>query len=270
MTQLVNELSRIVSNEAVGPNVHLLVLEAPTIAHEAKPGQFVHVKIPLHEEHVLRRPFCIYGRSAEEGTIDVLYQEVGSLTKRMPFIKSGFMEVIGPVGKTWSARQRFEAGEATRALLVGGGLGAAPLYLLAEDLASNGMSFDVVLGAATSGALVSKARFEALMGHEPYCATDDGTYGHKGFCTGVVEQLLEGVPGSAGAAYDYIAVCGPEPLMRIVAALAADAGIYCEVSLEKRMACGIGACLSCVVDTAAGKKRACVDGPVFDAQEVMW
>ncbi|HAM16751.1 MAG TPA: dihydroorotate dehydrogenase electron transfer subunit [Eggerthellaceae bacterium] len=271
MTALVNEAARLVSNEQVGPRLYLMVLESPQVAATIAPGQFVHMKIPDAESHVLRRPFSVYARSVQAGTIEVLYQVVGSLTRRMPDLRPGStVETIGPVGNTWSAPRLFDSGEASCALLVGGGVGAAPLYLLAERLAQAGREFDVVLGAQTRDALVARKRYEQLLGRNPICATDDGSYGHAGFCTGPVQERLEQGSLETASPYDYVAVCGPEPLMIIVAGMAVRADVRCEVSMEKRMACGIGACLSCVVETTAGKRRSCVDGPVFDASEVVW
>ena len=263
MAQLVNEHAQMLSNEQVGPRLHLMVLEAPEIAGAILPGQFVHMKLPDLEAHILRRPFSVYARDKAAGTIDILYQEVGSVTKLMPGMQGGTVEVIGPVGNTWNA-------ECAHALLVGGGVGSAPLFMLAEALKEAGTPFDVVLGAQTRDALVARSRYADLMQCEPCCATDDGSFGRAGFCTSLVEERLAQGCIADGAAYDFLAVCGPEPLMRIVAKMGADAGVRTQVSMEKRMACGIGACLSCVVDTTGGKKRSCVDGPIFDAQEVVW
>ena len=270
MSGLLNETARILSNEAVGPRLHLMVLEAPGIAAAVKPGQFVHMKVPGAEEHILRRPFSIYSRNLENGTLDILYQEVGSLTRYMPGLIDANVEMIGPVGNCWTGALRHSEGTCSHALLVGGGVGAAPLFMLAEALNDAGCTTDVVLGAQTYEALVARTRYEDLFGHEPFCATDDGTYGRAGFCTSLVEERLAEGAVSDGKGYDYLAVCGPEPLMRIVARMGADSGVYTEVSMEKRMACGIGACLSCVVDTVNGKKRSCVDGPIFDAAKVVW
>ena len=270
MAQLVNEHARIVSNEAVGPRLNLMVLEAPVIAEGLLPGQFVHMKLPGLESHVLRRPFSVYAKDACTGMIEILYQEVGSVTGKMPAIASGECELIGPVGNTWSGVSLYEAGRCPHALLVGGGVGAAPLYLLAESLVKAGCAVDVVLGAQTRDALVTRERYGHLLGEEPSCATDDGSYGTSGFCTVLVEERLNAGSSKDGEPYDYLAVCGPEPLMKIVAGMAAGAGVPCEVSMEKRMACGVGACLSCVVDTVDGKKRSCVDGPIFDARKVVW
>ena len=263
MTQLVDETACIVTNEQVGPRLHLMQLESPTIAHSIEPGQFVHMMVPGRGQNVLRRPFSVYARDAAAGTLEILYQEVGTITTYMPALKQGEVSIIGPVGNTWNT-------ECSHALLVGGGVGAAPLFMLAETLQAAGTPFDMVLGAQTFEALVTRKRYEALMGREPLCATDDGSYGRAGFCTSLVQERLAQGCTSDGDAYDFMAVCGPEPLMRIVAGMGAEAGVRTQVSMEKRMACGVGACLSCVVDTVSGKKRSCVDGPVFEAQEVIW
>ena len=271
MAALVNEHARIVENEHVGPRLHLMVLESPAICEAITPGQFVHMKVPGAPDHVLRRPFSIYGRDTQVSTIDILYQEVGSLTRFMPSLCAGTsVEMIGPIGNTWSGMKRFVEGTCTHALLVGGGVGAAPLYLLTESLALAGCKLDVVLGAQTFDALVARERYTRLLGCEPQCATDDGSYGRAGFCTSLVEERLEQGAIADGKPYDYLAVCGPEPLMKIVAGMGEKAGVYAEVSMEKRMACGVGACLSCVVDTVGGKRRSCVDGPIFDAADIVW
>ena len=270
MSGLVNESARIVSNENVGPRLFFMVLESPYIARNVKPGQFVHMKVPGAESHVLRRPFSVYASDPDAGTIDVLYQEVGTLTRFMPTLGNETVEMIGPIGNTWTAPERFDNGICSHALLVGGGVGAAPLFMLAEELVHIGCQTDVVLGAQTFDALVARERYTTLLGCEPSCATDDGSYGRAGFCTSLVEERLAQGSRSDGKPYDYLAVCGPEPLMKIVASMGADVGLYTEVSMEKRMACGIGACLSCVVDTKGGKRRSCVDGPIFDASEIVW
>ena len=263
MSQLVNETARIVSNDAVGPRLHLMVLESPLIAQHILPGQFVHMRLPDFESHILRRPFSVYARNASAGTLEILYQEVGTVTRLMPSLENAAVEMIGPVGNTWAT-------DCSHALLVGGGVGAAPLFMLAETLKAAGIPFDVVLGAQTQSALVARERYAGLLGCEPCCATDDGSYGRAGFCTSLVEERLAEGCLADNATYDFLAVCGPEPLMKIVSKMGADAGVRTQVSMEKRMACGIGACLSCVVDTVNGKRRSCVDGPIFEAEEVVW
>lgn len=261
---LVNEKARIVSNGQVGPRLHLMVVESPDIAAAIEPGQFVHMLVPRMEAHILRRPFSVYASDPQSATLDILYQVVGFGTEHMTTLQPGEeCELIGPVGRAW------DPPATGRCLLVGGGVGAAPLFMLCRRIAASQASVEVVLGAQTQDALVCRARYEEVLRHGPSCATDDGSYGRAGFCTSLVQEALEAA-AAEGRPFEYVAVCGPEPLMKIVAAQAKEAGARCEVSMEKRMACGIGACLSCVVDTVDGKKRACVDGPVFDAEKVVW
>lgn len=265
MGSLVNERAIIEDNRQVGPRLHLMVLSAPEIAGDVGPGQFVHMKLPRMDDHILRRPFSVYAADPEAGTIEVLYQVVGFGSEHMTNLRPGeAVEMIGPVGHGWAVPD-----ETRRALIVAGGVGAAPLFMLTQQLAARGVQVDVVLGAQTEEALVCRDRYQDLLGFCPACATDDGSFGRKGFCTSLVDDALLRAKDE-GEPYDYLAVCGPEPLMKIVADKAREAGVYAQVSMEKRMACGVGACLSCVVDTVAGKKRSCVDGPVFDAQEVLW
>lgn len=270
MAALVNEKALIVGNEPIGPRLHLLVLQSPKIAASVQPGQFLHIKVPGADQHILRRPFSVYAADPNQGLLEILYQEVGSLTRFLPDIGDGECEAIGPIGNGWTGEHRYDEGCATHALLVGGGVGAAPLFMLAQALNAKGCPTDVVLGAQTFDALVARTRYQEVFGVEPCCATDDGTYGRAGFCTSLVEERLSEGSLADGAPYDYLAVCGPEPLMKIVARMGYDKGVYTEVSMEKRMACGIGACLSCVVDTVDGKRRSCVDGPVFDASQIIW
>lgn len=263
---LINEQARVLLNEGVGPNLFVMALESPGIAQAVVPGQFVHMKVPGMDDHILRRPFSVYACDVQAGVIELLYQAVGFGSAHMTTLTEGGkgVELVGPVGRGWCP-----AAAVKRALLVGGGVGAAPLFMLCEELVGKGVQTDVVLGAQTEMALACRERYEALLSAPPRCATDDGSFGRAGFCTSLVQEALDEA-AAAGEPYDYLAVCGPEPLMRIVAGMAEAACVPCEVSMERRMACGIGACLSCVVDTKDGKKRACVDGPVFGADEVVW
>lgn len=257
---LVNEQERILENECVGENLYIMRLSSPVIAASITAGQFIHMRISCMEGHILRRPFSVYDASPQRGTLDIMYQTVGCNSSRMAELKIGeHVESIGAIGNGWHIPT-----ECSHALLIGGGVGAAPLFMHARNLLEAGVETDVVLGARTAGALAAYDRYAELLGHDPLVATDDGSLGHHGFCTDPARELLD------AHAYDHVACCGPEPLMRIIAAMAHEAHASCQVSLERRMACGVGACLSCVVDTPTGKRRACVDGPVFDAEEVIW
>jgi dihydroorotate dehydrogenase electron transfer subunit len=237
-----------------------LTLAAPLCAAGVRPGQFVHLRLPGLEAHILRRPFSVYRACASAGTITLLYQVVGAATRHMRSLSVGAeLSILGPVGSGW------EPGRAQRCLLLGGGVGAAPLFLLAEELVARGVALCLVLGAATRELLVCEDAFAGLVGSARcHLTTDDGSRGFKGRTTERAAALLADEP------YDYIAACGPEPMLRKVAALAAAADIRCELSLERRMACGLGACLGCVVETTRSNQRACVDGPVFNARELCW
>ena len=270
MGHLLDENGTILENRQAGPGLFLMALRSEKIAQAVLAGQFVHMRVPGMEGHILRRPFSVYAASPSTGTIEILYQTVGFGTRRMAALAPGeAVDMIGPIGSTW--RLAYGAGHA---LLVAGGVGAAPLFMLAEGLVAKGIPVTAVLGAQTKDALVCYGRYGALLsgqagqagpgGPALYAATDDGSLGHRGLCTDVAAGLLDAGP------YDYVAACGPEAMMRVVAGLAQKASVPCEVSLERRMACGIGACLSCVVETRGGMRRACVDGPVFDAREVVF
>ena len=153
--------------------------------------------------------------------------------------------------------------EGTRkALLVAGGIGVPPVLCLADKLSEQGVAVDVCLGFGTASKAVGVDEFRALGATVNVC-TDDGTLGTHGFCTDPAAELL----GEGG--YDYVASCGPAVMMKKVAAAAAEAGAYCEVSLERMMSCGFGACNTCNVETVDGMKGACMCGPVFDASKVV-
>jgi len=247
----------VVRNERLAEGVGLLELESPRIARAARPGQFVHLRVAAGIDPLLRRPFSIHRVSGAH--TEILYQVLGKGTRLMSEWEAGeSTDAIGPLGTGWHVPDRVE-----HALLVAGGVGAAPLGMLAEDLADRGVAVTVALGAPTSERLVARDTFESVA-RRVEIATDDGSEGRTGYVTALTEALL------ASSAYDVTYACGPEVMARVVAAQCASAGVACQVSLERLMACGVGACLSCVVSTRSGLKRACADGPVFDAEEVLW
>ena len=251
------ECARVVSNECVGPRLHRIVLEAPKTAASIEPGQFVHMLLPGFGAHILRRPFSVYN-ACENGVIEIIYQTVGQGSAYLSEIGPGVeCSVIAPLGRGW------QAGDG-KSLIVGGGVGAAPLFMFAKKLIAEGRELDVVLGAQSADMLVTRADYAKLLGRDPLIATDDGSLGHKGFCTDPVREAL------GSGEYANVYCCGPVPLMHAVSSVADELGVACWVSMEKRMACGVGACLSCVVETCSGKRRSCVDGPVFNAKELVW
>lgn len=252
------ERVRVVANERVAEGVGLIALHAPRCAATVRPGQFVHLRVSRGSELLLRRPFSIHRAVGDR--IEILYQVLGAGTLQLAEKEQGdeSMDLIGPLGHGWQV----PVGTA-HTLLVAGGLGAAPLGMLAEQLAEAGIATVVAQGAPNRERLVGSSLFEQVA-RRVEVATDDGSAGHHGFVTALSERLL------GDERFDIVYCCGPEPMQRIVAEQAARAGVPVQVSLERLMACGIGACLSCVVSTTDGLKRACVDGPVFDAAEVTW
>lgn len=252
------ESAEVLANERIAEGVGLIALHAPRCAASVSPGQFVHLRVAQGSDTILRRPFSVHRASGER--IEILYQVLGEGTLRLAEKEPGdrSMDLVGPLGHGWEIPERTE-----HALLVAGGLGAAPLGMLAERLSEQGVAVVLAQGAPTAERLVAKDRFEAAV-RRVEVATDDGSAGLHGLVTALSERAL------ATESFDVVYCCGPEAMQRIVARQGADAGVPVQVSLERLMACGIGACLSCVVTTRNGLKRACVDGPVFDAEEVCW
>jgi dihydroorotate dehydrogenase electron transfer subunit len=247
----------VVENVRLAKGVGLMTLEAPRIAATVAPGQFVHVRVAQGADYILRRPFSVHRAAGER--IELLYQVLGRGTLALAERERGAeMDAIGPLGSGFAV----PAGT-SHALLVAGGLGAAPLGFLAETLAESGVAVTVAFGAPTADRLVARSHFEDTA-RRVVLTTDDGSEGTRGLVTDVVEGLI------VADRPDLVCVCGPEPMARVACDMCNRAGVPCQVSLERLMACGVGACLSCVVSTTAGKERACVEGPVFDAERLEW
>lgn len=252
---------KVVSQTELAPHIQSLVLHAPEIASEIQPGQFVNVQVPGDKSQIMRLPFTFARADQHLGTIELIYQVVGDGTRRLSQVSAGeSLSVLAPLGSGW----RIEKSDFARVLIVCGGLGLAPVLPLARALGHRGIEFDVALGAPSANRVVGVEHFLSYGAREVLVSTDDGTQGHHGFCTALSEKLL------GENTYDLIATCGPEPMMRIVVRQAEEAGIACQVSMERGMICGFGVCMSCVVDTPRGRVCVCTEGPVFDAQEVIW
>lgn len=255
--------SSILANDKIAEDIYCMVITAPLIAHQAKPGNFVHVHVKEYPAQLLRMPFCIFDADKDANTISICYQVVGTGTKQLSLLSIGdTLDVVGPLGNAWSIPQKCD-----KALLICGGLGAAPMNMLARTLSQNDSSIDIVLGAASLAKIICKDEFTQYSQLNSGClqiSTDDGTYGYHGFCTDLSAQLIK------ENCYDYIAICGPMSMEKNAVKALDISKAYAQVSLEKLMACGIGACLSCIVKTTAGKKRCCVDGPIFNVDEVLW
>jgi len=252
----------IIRTECHGGKIYIIHLSCSEIAREVTPGQFVQVRVNKGTDPFLRRTFSVYGADRKRGQIKLMVEVVGRGTELMAAVKRGdCFNIIGPLGKGFHREPR---GNGT-SILVAGGVGAAPLFFLADTVRpahSNHMVF--MIGAQTSE--IHRA-FEGLFGSHVTVmkATDDGSLGYHGLVSRLLEELVESIKP------DVIYTCGPHPMMKAVAAISRKAGVWCEASLEQRMACGIGACYGCAVPLVDGRMvRSCVEGPVFDAHEVEW
>ena len=240
----------------VNSNCVLLVMHSETPLPMALPGQFAELRVDNTPSVVLRRPISVHSFDAEKNEIGFLVQVVGDGTRWLASLKEGDkVNTLMPLGNGFTMPEK--SGE--RYLLVGGGVGSAPLYYLAQELKNKGCDFALLIGARSAKDLYRRDAYEAL-GRVEY-TTEDGSLGEKGYVTNH-SMLAE--------KFDRIYTCGPKPMMLAVAKYARENGIECEVSLENKMACGLGACLCCVEDTKEGHKCVCTDGPVFSIDELKW
>jgi len=270
MSQLVQ--AEITDCQEAAPGVWVTELLAPTLAQVAVPGQFLHIRCGEGSDPLLRRPISIHAVYSQAGRIDIMFQVVGKGTGWLASRREGLLDIIGPLGRgftVFSGEQASLTGADPHLVVVGGGIGAAPLYFLLQELARAGhvQSVKVLLGARSADQLLI-LNAAKLLGFEVCVATDDGSAGHHGLVTDLLAVELQHKP-------DFVYACGPEPMLKALCTMLQDAGVPGEVSVEERMACGVGACLSCVcrVKDATGLetyRHACVDGPVFAAGEVVW
>jgi len=254
--------AKILSNKLVGHVYYKMVLDAPYIARKAKPGQFVQIKCSDGLEPFLRRPFSIH---RVNGNIEILYEVVGKGTDILARKKEGeFLEILGPLGNGFAMPRKTNS--EPRAIIIAGGIGAAPLVYLAEELARERIKTVVLIGAKTKDAILCEKDFKKIV-CEVYVSTDDGTYG----CHGFVSRLFHNILKTTESRFETIVyVCGPHGMLKCIAEICAERNFECQVSLEEKMACGMGACLGCAVPTKSGNKLACKDGPVFNACDLSW
>lgn len=221
------------------------------------PGQFVEVRVDGSASTFLRRPISINYVDREANELWLLVHAVGDGTRALAHLKEGaLVNVVLPLGRGFTMPTRAEE----RVLLVGGGVGTAPLLYLGQELARMGCKPTFLLGARSADDLLQLDLFQAL---GTVCVTtEDGSSGERGFVTQHSQWQ--------SASFDRIFTCGPKPMMAAVARLAREKGIACEASLENMMACGLGACLCCVEDTTDGNVCVCKEGPVFNIEKLKW
>ncbi|MBI3317622.1 MAG: dihydroorotate dehydrogenase electron transfer subunit [Candidatus Omnitrophica bacterium] len=250
----------------------LMRLKSARIASCALPGQFIHLL--CGEPTLLRRPFSLLDADPRAGTLDFIYKVVGSGTRALTHLSPGDrVDLLGPLGTPFKMPP-----DAETAYLIGGGVGIPPLYLLAKrllDLPPAGSRRVVAfLGARTKDWVICADGFRRL-GIPVHVATDDGTSGHRGSVVDLLRRFLPTTRNRGPAPVLYI--CGPTPMMAAAAALADRRDLPAQVSLEERMGCAMGCCMGCVVEVAAEPagsharfQRVCTEGPVFQADEIVW
>lgn len=246
---------KVTFNNHLTEDYFAIYLECPVSLPLILPGQFAEVLVSNSTTTYLRRPFSIYDIDYEKNELSLLIKKVGDGTAALMKLKAGdILNLVYPLGNTFS----LPAGK--KALLVGGGVGIAPMLLLAKRLKMEGFKPDVLIGGRTSDDIVEPEKYKPY--GEVFITTDDGSAGEKGMVTEhsvFSKKIIE---------YSAIYACGPDPMMKAVARVAASFNIPCEISLENTMACGIGACLCCVVETVDGNKTTCIEGPVFDTRKL--
>lgn len=256
-------MSRITAMESIMGDSSLITITVPDpLAKAAQPGHFVDILCRYQDafDPLLRRPYSIYAADASDSTITVLVRPFGRGSAwlcRQPV--GAEVDVLGPLGNTYTINPK-----ATNLLMVAGGVGAAPLVMLSNFALSKGLSVVYLMGSASAdGLLPASALPEAV---EYLVATDDGTAGHKGYVTDLARDYIRWA--------DQIFTCGPEPmflsLRNVLLAERIGGKPTCQVSMERTMACGLGACLGCVVPTKRGMLTSCIEGPVYDMDEVIW
>ena len=224
---------------------------------EMLPGQFVEIRVDGSPTTFLRRPISINFVDHEQNELWLLVAAVGEGTKKLAQLHSGdTLNCLLPLGNSFTMPT--SAGE--KILLVGGGVGVAPLLYMGAEMAQQGVEPTFLLGARTANDLLMLDNFKRY--GRVYVTTEDGSAGEKGFVTN--HSLLQ------KEQFVRIATCGPTPMMKAVAHYARQADVECEVSLENLMACGLGACLCCVEKTTEGNLCVCKDGPVFNIRKLLW
>lgn len=246
----------LLSNRKVTEDYFVLRLQAEDQLVDINPGQFVQLRVDGSNTTFLRRPISIYDIDTKKNTIDLLIKIAGDGTSKLSSLVAGDMlSIIYPLGNSFTI-----PGKDEKVLLVGGGVGVAPLYFAAKTLKECGIEVEFLLGYRSYNQVIDLERFSKI--GKVYLTTEDGSTGHKGL---VIDhpQLLSGD-------FDRIYCCGPDPMMKAVAAIAMKDNIHCEVSLENLMACGIGVCLCCIEETVRGNLCTCTEGPVFNINELKW
>lgn len=238
-------LFEIVENTALTRDVYKMVLVGDTSAVTAS-GQFVNIQL---DGLYLRRPISVC--DCEGDNLTLLYKVVGKGTEQMSKMREGKLDVLTGLGNGYDLTK-----SGKKPLLIGGGVGVPPLYMLCKKLVAEGKEVSVILGFNTKDEIFYEEEFKAL-GVKVFVTTVDGSYGIKGFVTEAMKEID----------YSYFYTCGPEPMLKAIYSASTTSGQF---SFEERMGCGFGACMGCSCKTVTGYKRICKEGPVLEKEEILW
>lgn len=247
----------ILQKTAIARNIFSYTVICPEIARIAAPGQFVHIRA---NGFTLRRPISICGIDPEKGTLRIVFEIRGEGTDAISRLNTGdCIDMLAPLGHGFTIDPNFN-----KVVLIGGGIGTPPMLSLARIFGEKAV---VISGFRNASAAILQDDF-ARTGAQTILCTDDGSTGIHGFVTQPLDDLLK------SEKIDAVYACGPTPMLKNIAAMCLESGVFCEISLEERMACGIGACLGCACKTKRNDEEyfahVCKDGPVFNAEEVLW
>ncbi len=256
MKKFIHDLE-IVDNKRINKDYFCLKLIGNSVLPDIKPAQFVEIKVENSPETFLRRPISVHDVDYENNTISLLIRIAGKGTESLSKLKKGeYVNLVYPLGNYFSMPEN------NNILLVGGGCGIAPLLFTAKYFYKAGFKSTVLLGFKDKESVVAEKSFEKFA--DVLITTDNGTYGECG--TVMEHSVFKEKPFKFKKIYS----CGPEPMLKKLAEWCIKNNIDCEVSLENLMACGIGACLCCVQKTTDGNKCVCVEGPVFNVNNIIW
>lgn len=256
--EVLQGLYPVIRKISCGKECYDMTVLCPEIAIKAKPGQFVHVKA---EGFSLRRPISICGIDQEAGTIRIVFEVRGEGTAQIAQIaQNQNIDLMGPLGNGFTLLD-----SSCKAIVVGGGIGVPPMLQAIAHYGKNGRA---VLGFRSADAVILEKDF-VVAGAEVTLCTDDGSRGEKGFVTQALDKILNHEKP------DIMYACGPIPMLKAIATMAMEKGIRCQISLEERMGCGIGACLVCAcktrkLDGETTYAHVCKDGPVFEAENIVF
>lgn len=244
-------------HEQMSPRYHRLALKAGLWAKKVKPGQFVHIRVHDGREPLFRRPFSVF---KAEKYLEILFEPVGRGTELLALKRSGdVLDVLGPLGNHF----RMPPVGITNVVMIAGGIGVAPFMILSDFLKKKKYNLTLLYGGRGQDHVFDFSLFKKN-NCRVFVATDDGSVGVKG----KVSQLFTNIPREPRTTFIY--TCGPRPMMKAVQDFTRDTGLRGEASCEEVMACGLGACLGCAIQTTAGYKTVCYDGPVFDLAEIVF